>query len=82
MTEEQKIARAKELRAQDMSLRAIGEEMRICRTTVSKLLERGGPECEGCGIAMREPDPEKRCGFCKLEDEARPADSLLAGAPA
>lgn len=81
MTEEQKIARAKELRDQGHSLRRVGEEMGgLSHSSVAALLERGerdGPKCAGCGSPMREPDPEKRCGFCKLES----IEALAAPSP-
>jgi hypothetical protein len=67
VTEDQKIARAKELRAQGQSLREIGADLGCSRSTASALLDRGGPSCERCKTTMREPDPENLCGFCKLE---------------
>lgn len=67
MTEEQKVARARELQDDGLSLRAIGRELGISHSSVTVLLDRSGPTCRGCGATMREPNPEEKCGFCKLE---------------
>lgn len=67
MTEGQRIARVLELRAQGVSLRGIAEELGVSKGTVQNLVARYGPTCERCGITMRVPDSDGRCGFCKVE---------------